>query len=251
MPAVETEPQGLLMVTLHKLPAAELQAMAAAGETVLEVHRVLAKSGSNVVAEILRGQGVFYELKSYPEGDVYDPDSHSQYFYHSHRKGEHGHFHTFLREPGMPQGCHPVPQSRVAVMKERTDKISHLVAISMNREGLPIRLFTTNRWLTGENWYRASDVVTMLERFEIDLSWPSWPVNMWITSMLRLFRPVIAELLFERDASIERLKKRHPRKDVFEDRGCDITSQRSISPFDYIKKLGEALQFRTAGTARL
>ena len=229
------------MVNLRELPAAELEAMAAAGERVLECHRVLAKSGSNVVAEVLRGQGTFYEFDHYPAGDVYDPESHSQYYYHSHREGEHGHFHTFLREKGMPEDCRPVPQSEADFMTERDDKLSHLIAISMNRAGFPIRLFTTNRWITADNWYTADDVTKMLNRFEMDLAWPSWPVNIWVTAMLRLFLPQIEELVRERDAAVANWQKKHPDTDAFEDRGCDITSVRKISVAAQIKRINEAL----------
>jgi hypothetical protein len=235
------------MVNLRKLRGAELEAMAAGGEQVLECHRVLAKSGTNVVAEVLRGQGTFYELDHYPAGDVYDPETHAQYFYHSHRPGEHGHFHTFLREKGMPSGCRPVKQSEASFMKERDDKLSHLIAISMNRAGLPIRLFTTNRWITADNWYRADDVTKMLDRFEMNLAWPSWPVNIWITAMLRLFRPQIVELVKERDAAVANWQTDHPDRDAFEDRQCDITSSRRISVTAQINRVNEALTATAVG----
>ena len=196
------------MVNLRKLPVEVLDSMATAGEQVLEYYRVLEKSGSNVVAEVLRGQGKFYELDHYPAGDIYDPETHSQYFYHAHREGEHGHFHTFLREEGMPADCRPAEQSEAPFMKERDDTISHLIAISMNHAGFPIRLFTTNRWITADNWYEAGDVIKMLDRFEMDLAAPSWPVNIWLTAMLRLFRPQIMELIRARDATVANCQKK-------------------------------------------
>ena len=136
------------------------------------------------------------------EGEIYDPESHSQYFYHAHRSNEHGHFHTFQREQGMPAGCWPAAQSDAAFMKQRNDKVSHLIAISMNSAGRPCALFTTNRWVTADNWYAAEDVIMMLDRFEMDLAWPSWPTNIWLTAMLRLFRPQILTLVRERDATV-------------------------------------------------
>lgn len=216
--------------------------MAVAGQKIVDCYRVLQKSNSNVVAEVLRGQGTFYELDHYPKGDVYDSETHSQYFYHSHRSGEHGHFHTFLREKGMPEECRPVEQSEAAFMKERDDKISHLIAISMNRAGFPIRLFTTNRWITADHWYTADDVIKMLDRFEMDLALPSWPVNVWITAMLRLFRPQIEELVRERNAAVARWQTQHPDSDAFEDRGCDITSMRTISVEAQINRVNKALR---------
>ena len=232
---------GANMVNLRDLPVGELETMAAAGEQILECQRVLEKSSSNVVAEVLRGHGTFYEFDHYPDGDVYDPETHSQFYYHSHREGEHGHFHTFLREKGMPNDCRPVKQSEADFMKERDDKLSHLIAISMNRAGFPIGLFTTNRWITADNWYKADDVIKMLDRFEMDLASPSWPVNIWLTAMLRLFRPQIMELVRERDATVANWQKEHPDVDAFEDRGCDITSVRKISVAAQIKRVNEAL----------
>jgi len=229
------------MVNLRRLPAEELETMAAAAARVLECYRVLAKSGSNVVAEVLRGQGTFYEWDHYPEGELIDPETHSQYFYHSHREGEHGHFHTFLREAGMPGDCRPVKQSDAPFMKERDDKVSHLIAISVNRQGFPIRLFTTNRWLTGDNWYAADDVIRMLDRFEMDLAAPSWAVNIWITAMVRLFRPQIIELTRKRDCTLAAWQQAHPDVDAFEDRGCDVTSIRRIPFAAQIERVNAAL----------
>ncbi len=230
------------MVNLKQLPLAELETMAFAGERILECYRVLQKSNSNVVAEVLRGQGTFYELDHYPKGDVYDSETHSQYFYHSHRSNEHGHFHTFLREKGMPEECHPVEQSEAPFMKERDDKLSHLIAISMNRKGYPIALFTTNRWITADNWYTADDVIKMLDPFEMDQAWPSWPVNIWITAMMRLFRPQIEELVRERNVTVMEWQNRHPDGDAFEARGCDITSVRKISVAAQINRVNKALR---------
>ncbi|MFQ5954824.1 MAG: hypothetical protein ACE5JZ_07160 [Kiloniellales bacterium] len=230
------------MVGLKDFSLGELETMATAGEQVVECYRVLKKSDTNVVAEVLRGQGTFYEFDHYPAGDVYDRETHSQYFYHSHREGEHGHFHTFLREKGMPEDCHPVEQSEAPFMKERDDKLSHLIAISMNHAGFPIRLFTTNRWITADNWYTADDVIKMLDRFEMDVAWPSWPVNIWISAMLRLFRPQIMELIRERDAVMADWQKKHPDTDAFEDRRCDITSVRRISVAAQIRRVTKAVQ---------
>jgi hypothetical protein len=141
----------------------------------------------------------------------------------------------------MPKDCRPVPQSEADFMKTRDDKLSHLIAISMNRAGYPIHLFTTNRWITADNWYAADDVIRMLDRFEMDLAWPSWPVNIWVTSMLRLFRPQIVELVRKRDAAVANWRKKHPDVDAFEDRGCDITSDRKISVEAQIKRVDQAL----------
>jgi hypothetical protein len=172
---------------------------------------------------------------------VYDNETHSQYYYHSHREDEHGHFHTFLRKKGMPKGCLPVQQSEAEFMKERDDTLSHLIGISMDRAGYPIALFTTNRWVTADNWYKADDVISMLDTFEMDLAWPSWPTNIWVSAMLRLFRPDIEDLIRARDITMADWQKNHPDSDAFEDRGCDITSFQEISVAERIEQVNRAL----------
>ena len=220
----------------------QLEAMAQAGRDVVACHRVLAKTGENIVGELLPKEGTFYQFDHCPPGDVHDRDSHAQYYYHAHRDGEHGHFHTFMRENGMPKGIRPLAQSVTKTMKERQDRLSHLIAISMDRKGIPVSLFTTNRWVTGENWYAAEDVIAMLEHFEIDQARPSWPTNRWIGAMLSLFRPEIVNLLHERDAAVVAWRAQHPEEDVFEDRRLEITSQRAISVDDQIAAIMAALQ---------
>ncbi len=226
---------------LHSLSREELAAMAEAAREVVECHRVLTKSGDNVVGEVLPRNATFYEYDHCPPGDIYDPESHAQYYYHAHRGGEHGHFHTFLREKGMPEGVEPVVQSEAVYFEQRTDRLCHIVAISMDRRGWPIGLFTTNRWVTTENWYAAADVCRMVDRFSIDLARPSWATNRWVTAMMQLFRPQIETLLHQRDAKLVAWHKTHPDADVFEDRRLDLPSQVKISLDQQIRAVDATL----------
>ena len=220
----------------------ELEAMAAAAEEVVECMRVLAKTGDNVVGELLKTEDTFYEWDHYPKGDIFDPTSHSQYYYHAHRLGEHGHFHTFLRPKGMPAKCKPAPLPDYEPPEDEDDALSHLVGISMDANGLPIRLFTTNRWLTGEIWYPADDVCSMLDNFDIDLAHPSWPVNRWIGAMLRLFHPQTIELLHERDATMAERAEKEADVNVYEDREHEIVSVLDISVDDQVQAVSAALE---------
>jgi len=211
---------------LGKLPRARLVAMRAAGAEVLECLRVLDKADLDLVSEVLRGQGTFYELEHYPSDDVFDRDTHAQYYYHAHREAsEHGHFHTFLRAPGMPDGVAPVPYSGEEVWPEGDESISHLIAISMDAFGRPISMFAVNRWVSAEAWYLAEDVIRMLDRFAIDHAFPSWPVNRWVGAMLQLFRPQVEALVRHRDTVVGAWRHSHPDTDVFEDRRLDVTGE--------------------------
>jgi hypothetical protein len=213
-------------------PIKRLRMMLAAGEDVLEVFRVLTRTDDNVVGEVLRHQGTFFEWDHYPKGDVYDRKSHSQYFYHAHTIGgrdpEHGHFHTFVRAKGMPRGMKPVNRPDRSQWPSGNDALSHIVGISMDAKGLPIHLFTTNRWVTGEAWYKARDVIKMIGLYTIDHAQPSWPTNRWVSGMVRLFWPQIILLIQARDLSVEAWEKQNPKQDVFEDRSLEITSQADI-----------------------
>ncbi len=229
--------------TLSDLSGNQLRRMLAAGEDILECHRVLKKGGLNIVGEVIKGGDTFYEWNHYPEGDIFDPDSHSQYYYHNHREGEHGHFHVFLRQPGMAKGTKPVPNKTNEPWPKGKEALSHLVAISMDDYGFPLALFTTNRWVTGEAWYKAADVIPMIDRFEIDHALPSWPVNRWLTGMLALFKPQISGLVRERDEKVTawRLTHASAEADAWEDRDLELTSNLEISVEDQIAAVRRAL----------
>src|ERR1700722_19798938 len=96
-----------------------------AAATLRECRATLAACGSSVIREAIGGEcGEPAGWRHYPDGEVYDPVSHVQYFYHSHpltggladQPGEHGHFHLFLRGEGLPRGMTPVvlPENAVA-----------------------------------------------------------------------------------------------------------------------------------------
>jgi hypothetical protein len=215
-----------LAAALAQQPRQRLIAMAEAGAVVEDSYRVLAKAGTNVVAQCLAHQGTFYELDHYPKGDVYDAEFHAQYYYHAHRaeSGEHGHFHTFLRARAMPPQVKPVPYRGQAKRPMGSDALAHLVAISMNRPGFPIGLFTTNRWVTDETFYAAGDVIEMLDRFQIDHAFPCLAVNRWISAMVKLFRPQIEALVRARDETMAQWAMAHPDRDIYEDRDLEIAS---------------------------
>ncbi|SLN70298.1 DUF6969 family protein [Oceanibacterium hippocampi] len=238
--------EAIISQLLSELDSDRLKHMHGAAAEIIECYRVLRKGGLNVVGELLKGQGTFYEWNHFPEGDIYDSDSHAQYYYHAHRGSEveHGHFHTFVRVKGMPKGLSPVPHEGTEPWPEGDERLSHLIAVSMDKFGFPIGLFTTNRWVTGENWYRAEDVIAMLDRFVIDHANPSWPVNRWLTAMLRLFRPQIEILLVARDRAVEAHKVRIGDADVFEDRALEITSDLPISVETQTKALDSELRAR-------
>lgn len=210
-------------------PRERLEKMHDAASVVLRCEAALRKSGMSVVGEVLRGQGEFLIWERYPAGDVYDPDSASQYFYHAHTpdemaQGENGHFHLFLRAPAdaaltlldLPGARAPDPQA---------GWLLHLVALSVDASGRPLRLFATNRWVTDETLARADDVIARLDGFDIELAHPNFAVSEWLTAMAALFRPQIESLLRQRDAALTRWAERHPDAPTLEDRRLQNVSE--------------------------
>ncbi len=63
------------MIDFSALRTEQLHKMAVAGLEVLECHRVLAKTGDNIVSEVLPREGTFYEYDHCPAGDIYDPEA--------------------------------------------------------------------------------------------------------------------------------------------------------------------------------
>ena len=222
----------------------------AATALIRECRRRLEARGSNVAREVVGLEASVEDWHHYPTGDGYDPVSHAQYFFHAHSASEapgrasdeHGHFHLFLRAEGMPADTSPLLLPETAIANEHLptppqaapakrgarDEVSHLVAIAVDAGGEPLRLFTTNRWVTGETWYRAEDVIRMLDRFALDAAEPAGLVNDWLAAIVRLYQPEIAMLLRKRDEAVMDPRRRRRRTDVFEDPAFEITSSLAI-----------------------
>jgi hypothetical protein len=227
-----------------RVSQAEIEQMIAAAELIRDCRRDLAARNTDLVGEVTRSSTVC-AWRHYPDGEVFDATSHAQYFFHAHAPDrrpplEHGHFHTFLRAEGMPSGVAPLLLPELAVADVATpppqaaplkrgerDEVSHLIAIAIDVRGEPIRLFTTNRWVTGETWYRAEDVTRMLDCFVIAEREPSAVLNRWIGAVIHLFRPQIAALLQARDETVMAWRRRR-RTPVFEDPRLEITSSLDI-----------------------
>ncbi|MBM3357743.1 MAG: hypothetical protein FJY54_08450 [Betaproteobacteria bacterium] len=247
IPAQQVEgPEALLAASPQLAPPAlaalgkrRLRAMLAEGLDILECFRVLKKGGLNIVGEVLRGQGTFYEYTHYPQDDVYDRDTRSQYYYHAHRgmAGENGHFHTFIRLPREPRPASAAHDAADDPDAADEDEAVHLVAISMDAYGWPIGLFATNRWVTGGGWLAAEETIGLLPEFCVDHADPSWPVNRCLSAMFGLFRPHMEMLLRHRDGVIAARAAALPGSDVLEDRELEITGYLPVSVEETVAEL--------------
>lgn len=164
--------------------------------------RVTRRSGSLLRSWVKNRAVVEYD--HYPSNDVVDVRSGSQFFYHSHRspQTEHGHIHLFWHATSTGKRRYFDNQrprwSRSAP--------SHLIAISLDERGLPVSLFTVNLWVTDGYWFDAETTLKMIDRFRLDGVPGHLDSCAWITHFVRLYRPVVAELLLQRDRKMARYK---------------------------------------------
>lgn len=244
-----------------RVSRAEIEQMASAAVVIRECRQELAARNTTLLNELTAGSALIAQWRHYPEGEVYDPKTHAQYFFHAHpgeaQRVERGHFHAFLRADGMPAGVAPLllPELAVAdapalrpqaapLKRGERDEVSHLIAIALDPRGEAVRLFTTNRWVTGETWYRAEDVIGMLDCFRIAEPEPPVVLNRWICALMRLFRPQITALLRARDETVMAWRRRR-RSHVFEDTRLEITSSLAID-VDVQLAYVESAHFRSA-----
>jgi len=143
--------------------------------------------------------------------------------------GENGHFHTFIRHVGVSEGMKPAPYDGNVEWPSGNDLVTHLIGVSMDKCGSAMGLFATNRWVTGEAWFKAADMIELIGGYNIDHAWPSWPTNRWMGAVIHAYRPELEVLLTHRDLVVEQSRNEHPDKDAFEDRELDMTGQLRVS----------------------
>ncbi len=187
---------------------------------VLEAQQKMSTSeGKNILHYTLQDHTQHEHMSHYPKGDRIDKSSGAQYFYHCHREDydttEHGHFHCFLRYKHIPK--HIKPAALADWDKYIDNPMTHLIAIGMNQQGMPIRLFTVNRWVTSEIWYDATHASAVLKRFKMQLvDEPYWHIlDQWVEGILHLFTPQISWLHQRRDELIQIHQQQNIHDNVF------------------------------------
>lgn len=189
-----------------------------AGADLVAALRTVEDRGSNLVGALLAGRP-FVAFEHHPPGDVFEAETGAQYYFHAHAPGvarpggvnrtELGHIHTFFRPAGRADGA----------------PIHHIVAIALDGFGRPACLFTTNRWVTGEDFVNARRTRAFARRYKLN---DPAPASRCVTALFTLFADEIAALLVERDAAIKSWQLEHPERDALDDRLLEVTSLREI-----------------------
>jgi hypothetical protein len=197
---------------LRELTAQERSDLYAAGLRALDATQSLLQKGKTVISEII-GPSAYVEWEHYPKRDAKSRDG-ALFYYHAHAAsqrmaGEHGHFHVFASN------------ERAACPSDQ--RYTHIAGLSVDDRGMPLRLFTTNQWVTAECWENAERVCALARQTELKDARPH-KVGQWLDAVFAFFRPQIDYVVHLRDARIKALEERG-RANLLEDRRTHILSQ--------------------------
>lgn len=147
---------------------------------------------SNPVLQVIEKNFPIEQEKKYPESLLQFNSTGWRAYYHCHAnkkdinhlfEAEHGHFHIFLR------------------LTEHPETWTHVVALSIDDMGQPLRWFMVNHWVTGEVWLAAPLLSEKLR--DIPFTKQSTLLEQWLLSMVALFKDEITGLLTWRDQVLD------------------------------------------------
>jgi hypothetical protein len=182
-------------------------------KAIRQIISALKGEGSSLTRKTLNGRkyvrdpSVFYPY----DHSIEDEETSCQVFFHAHRPGEYGHFHTFINND---QG-----------------ELVHLIMISMDKHGNPVGISTLNQWVTGDFFVSAEELKILFTKFRMkpDL-FPEKRIIEFINYLFEGYQGIIFELFEERDRSINRYVTQNARQ-PFEDRDIEVLSYRKIDIF--------------------
>lgn len=207
----------------------ECQIAALHARRIVRVYQVLSKSGAHLLDPVLMGKQPT-QWAHYPDDDAVDKRCRFQWYYHSHspadRPGavEHGHFHLFARTDARR---YPIDQKvESAFLKklgseDSSAKTRHLLAISLSPVGVPISIFTTNRWVTGDQLLSSEASLRLLQSLTLDTG--NTLIDRLIGSLVHLFEPNLRSLFRQRDRALLARARRGP--GALDDESAEVLSE--------------------------
>jgi len=233
------------------LPYVNQEAMRRSANALFGCYEHLSMNKQHLLFPLL-GDASPKQWTHYPENDVIDHSTGYQYFYHSHSpedrqdSQEHGHFHLFARMDGGKHDIDAITEAKfLDSLKSVPDGQStnaNLLCISLDPKGVPMSMFTVNRWVTEDHLLSASTTLALLNDFRITT--PGFEiVNQWLEAILGLFWPEIIELLLQRDLRLAELaSERHQPGSLLEDKNIELLSE-TVIDIDYkISLLNQATE---------
>lgn len=170
-----------------------------------------------------------------PNDGVVDAARAYEISYHLREAGEmpaleHGHFHLFACVDPASADIDAVGEQRfLDHFCARPDNAAtiHLIAMSLNANGLPSRFFTVNRWVTNSRFLDAAATLRLLEQFRA-ASDQAPVASILLASMVQLFWPQITSLLNKRDEKLFDFVKRGRRSSILDDRRIEVLTEVAV-----------------------
>ena len=226
-----------MRLPLRLLPDRDLVCLSAQARAAVGGFVQATQAHGSLIQSWVRGATV-QALEHYPVDNVVDRRRASQFFYHCHRSdgAEHGHVHLFRHA------------TRNGRRRRRSDpprgEPSHLIAIGLDARGLPVSLFTVNRWVTGGHWFDADTTLRLVRGFDMRDVLDQGAACRWISGFVRMYEPVIARLLAARD---RRLARRADGAGALEDRRIEVLSSARLDWAEDLRRIDRELARRRLG----
>lgn len=202
----------------------------AAAETVIESIVAMSQEGKPLMQRVLPEEDIKW-WEHYPKFDARSKKCQSRWYYHVHKPGtrsddEHGHFHLFLDKTQIKKSSRSMAKPDYSKNKKKA-RVSHLVALSIDKNGIPREWFTTNRWVTDEWMYPAKVMTDHIPLYNVDDTAEDKLVNKLITAMVCLYSDEIEDMLYERDAKLKEIGANRKNLELY-NKGHEVLSSRPI-----------------------
>lgn len=199
--------------------------MRAAAESLVHCLLEMGEMHSNPVLEVIQHQATIQQEIKYPAEHLQFSGTGWRAYYHTHAnnsdinhlfKSEHGHFHIFVKD-------------------KTTDSWSHLVALSMDEFGQPLRWFMVNHWVTSGTWLDAATLIKTLE--SVPFAQQNSLLEVWLLSLLSLYKTDIKDLLLERDKTSKINNNEAQRPDQKQNREMYLLAEKNIVLKEKLEKI--------------
>ena len=205
----------------------EKSAITDAAESLLASLLEMAELESNPVLQVIDLAKPLQVNKKYPTELLQFNQTGWRAYYHCHPasragnhrfKGEHGHFHIFVR------------------LENTADKWSHLAALAMDNMGQPLGWFTVNQWVTGETWQSAATLMQQLKDVPYDKQ--TSLVENWLLSFVVLSHDALTQILQMRDVLLEKRQLSSSKEDydIKQDKELYLLSEVSINLAELLRE---------------
>jgi hypothetical protein len=204
MASARKKPRALPRASTNSDEAARLRGAGA----ILRTYRKLAATGTHIMAPVLKGAAPV-QWEHYPFENAFSSNGRYQWYYHSHSPAdrpaaeEHGHFHLFARMEGIQRRLDSARERRflaTLAVEDSPAPTRHMLGVGLNGLGVPISLFTVNRWVTGDLMLSGAATVALLESMTLKTGYPE--IDALLVGLVRLYRADIRALIRRRDAAL-------------------------------------------------